>query len=533
MLVRGRRLVALVGPLLLLIILGLRFYDRGFFNWPLRATGRGGGWVGGEGGRKVWSGEKFDAPGSSEKNSKLESELEFKSSSSSSSSSSLSPSQDDLISILPISSSNEDNKYTPISTGNNIGNIIPDALITNDVPSTHREVFSVSTQNRKYFTIDFGPHYKAINPSIIPHPTLNDIWIVVAQRIRSGSNSVFNVELVCDAVFVEGEEDDTKTKNTILRCIDPPLILPIAGTNSPGEHDRCLGQLEALTLNIGPHDARVFFGPNAPYTIYGSNSQYTCFGQWMQDFRLLVDWGFELIPGNEFRIGTELQRPGGAYRSVEKNWFIFWDDKEQMYLHYDIAPRRAFAKLEFDGSVGPDIAPLASLNDEDCMAKYMPPIAMDGQQSIHQATNSLSITLCKRSDPSCTPDNSNTFILTIFQHKSFYAFHSVYEPHVMLFRRTAPFDIYGISTMPIWIHGRGGPGRGRKPETLEGGEMQEWDQTQMFYVTSISWKSHGQKYQGYSDDVLFLAFGIEDEGTGGIDVLADDLLRDLRLCSIG
>src|SRR5689334_5646220 len=35
--------------------------------------------------------------------------------------------------------------------------------------STHRELFSLSTLDKKYFPIDFGDHL-ALNPNIIPHP---------------------------------------------------------------------------------------------------------------------------------------------------------------------------------------------------------------------------------------------------------------------------------------------------------------------------------------------------------------------------
>jgi hypothetical protein len=53
----------------------------------------------------------------------------------------------------------------------------------------------------------------------------------------------------------------------------------------------------------------------------------------------------------------------------------------------------------------------------------------------------------------------------------------------------------------------------------------------MLYMTSISWKSHGQKYHGYIDDTLFLAFGREDSAAGGIDVTARDLLAELGMCA--
>ena len=387
--------------------------------------------------------------------------------------------------------------------------------IEKDIAETHREVFSVSTADKKYFMIDFGGQ-EAINPNIIPHATLNDTWIIVAQRQKSSvKGSVWFAELVCDAVFRDG----------VLGCVESPLILPIAATVG----DKCVDDLAYFSLNVGPHDARVFYGPRTPYAIYGSNSAFTCFGQWMVDFRILVDWGYEDAVGQEYRRATELQRPD-PYGPVEKNWFIFWDKDEHMYVHYDIAPKRSFAKLQYDGSVGQDLALQAAASDEKCLAKYMPQIAPE-LESIHQATNSLSITLCERSDPSCKADDSKTFILTVFQHKSFYSFHSVYEPYVMLFQQTAPFEIYGISSSPIWIHGRGKPGQRERLEPLGTEASRPSNQAEMFYVTSLAWKRHDQKYHGYVDDVIFIAFGIEDSRTAGIDIKAGDLLADVRPCS--
>lgn len=382
-------------------------------------------------------------------------------------------------------------------------------------PSSHQEVHSVSTLSKGFFPIDFGTE-EGFNPSIIPHPSLENTWIVVAQHRRnSSSKSVWFTELTCNAIF---ERD-------ALKCVSPPTILPIAATSS----DNCQGDLEYFSWNIGPHDARVFYGPKGPYTIYGSNSGYTCFGQWIQDFRMLVEWGGPVL-SDDFRMATEVQRPDG-YGAIEKNWFLFWDEQGQAYVHYDIAPKRSFARLSSDGGVGQDLAPLAALNDERCMASFMPQVAPQ-LESIHQASNSLSITLCARSDPSCEPNESNTFILTIFQHKSFYSFHSVYEPYVMLFRQNAPFEILGISSKPMWIQGRHkGANENRDTVRTDFREAEESKDAEMLYVTSISWKSRGQRYHGYHDDVLFIGFGIEDANAGGIDVLAADLVKDMSLCS--
>lgn len=386
--------------------------------------------------------------------------------------------------------------------------------------STHHEIFSASTPNGSYFRITFGASPSssssdaAINPNIIPHPLHDDAWVVVAQRRRDPAGPTVSSELVCYAAFVSDDE---------LRCRDPPWTLPVAPTTGIA----CDGELAVLAMNVGPHDARVFLGPlsSSSFIVYGSNSRFACFGQWIQDFgQSLMGWvtvdGGDVRP--VFAEGTEMQRPGGAtYGRLEKNWFVFWDSSGGMYVHHGVSPRRSFARLDADGSAGEDLAPLAAGNDEGCMARYMPAVEPESE-SIHQATNSLSVTMCRRSDPSCLPDASNTFLFAVFQHKSHRDLRSVYEPYVMVFGQDPPFEIHAISKKPIWIHGRrGGTGTGNGEKV----------QTEMFYVVSMSWKMRSQRYHGYLDDVLFIAFGIEDKDAAGIDVVAGDLLGGLGLCS--
>ncbi|KAH8698696.1 hypothetical protein BGW36DRAFT_376618 [Talaromyces proteolyticus] len=415
--------------------------------------------------------------------------------------------------------------------------------------NTHNEIFSVSTPSRKYFDILFGEH-ETLNPNIIPHPSSNNKWIIVAQQknrdLQNGKKSLVSIQLVCDAAFDTSDKNDgqsasssasfTDNSGETLACVTQPTILPISATSS---EDRCQGRWSMLAANIGPHDARVFYGPDIPYTIYGSNSQYTCFGQWMHDFRMLVDWkspsneiatSFDVEKSpNVFHTATELYRPI-PLGEVEKNWFIFWDAAGEAYVHYDVWPKRSFAKIEKNDysildesspvsiTVGPDLSILPSTSDTRCMDKYMPVVPDNSKEFIHQATNSLSITLCKRSEAGCLATDQNTFIFTIFQKKTDVGFGaSSYEPYVMLFRRTLPFDLHSISTKPFWIHGR---------KAAQKNEMKP----EMMYVTSMSWKNHGQTYHGYSDDVLFLAFGIDDSRTAGIDIVAGDLLRDMGIC---
>lgn len=84
----------------------------------------------------------------------------------------------------------------------------------------YNEIFSRSTSSKKYFKIDFSPH-PAINPNAIPHPTLPNTWIIVAQRDEHYvENSVWFTELMCNAAF----------KGETLACTHPPFIAPIGRT---------------------------------------------------------------------------------------------------------------------------------------------------------------------------------------------------------------------------------------------------------------------------------------------------------------
>ena len=382
----------------------------------------------------------------------------------------------------------------------------------------YREIFSLTTRDRKFFPLYLGG-VNAYNPNIIPHPTQHDLWIVIAQHEQSGQQITASEELYCDAGFLNG----------VLVCTAQPTVLPV----TPSISGNCPGDLAYYNFRRGPRDARVFYGPDAPYIVYGSQSRYTCLGIWLHDVRMLLQvFRLEQFALTKlFRRATELQRPP-PHHGVEKNFFIFWDSAGKAYVHHDIYPARVFAELSYDGSVGPNIAPRASNNDNVCMAKYMPTVGPE-LESIHQATNSLSITLCRRKDPFCVPSDTNTFIMTIFQHKSYHDWHGVYEPYVMLFQRTAPFNIHAISQRPLWIHGRGPLTRDTHSLLYDNDPGKEIPSghSEMFYITSMSWKTHGQRYHGYMDDPLFLAFGIEDTRPAAIDVLAGDLLQDLAYCT--
>lgn len=82
------------------------------------------------------------------------------------------------------------------------------------------EILSVSTPDKKYFKIVFDKK-QSINPNAIPHPFLDDTWVIVSQLQRSDvKNSVWFAELVCNAAFKDGN----------LSCVEAPSILPLTKT---------------------------------------------------------------------------------------------------------------------------------------------------------------------------------------------------------------------------------------------------------------------------------------------------------------
>ncbi|KAK3495280.1 uncharacterized protein B0T23DRAFT_404030 [Neurospora hispaniola] len=543
------------------------------------------------------------------------------------------------------SSSSKDGTAKSSQTGASNGDSIAPTTNSNTHHS-HQTVYSVSTPNGAYFRIQFASSSDdehitpAFNPNIIPHPTRPGIFIVVAQKWQDPlprdpsspddsaeskkpppphkfQHVTTSSEVHCLASFVDittspspptsqsqsqsqskhpaSQEKKQKEKSKILRCLPdhPPYPLLISAT--PGNN--CVGPLlGVLTFNVGPHDARVFYGGDGkPYTIFGSNSQFTCFGMWMQDFRVVVEWwGVQVEAfgaGEGWRVAGELQRPGvlplGAseagdgkgkgdekgneelraagvavdeekpeiapgWSEVEKNWFVFWapplpldsgssdsspdsshhkpQDQQQLqtYIHYDFYPHRSFALLHDDGSATAIPSSFMSAHsDEKCLSHFLPPLPSAEPVSIHQSTNSLRLTLCNRSEPTCVVTEENTYILTMIQYKTFYHFHSEYEPYVVLFSQKAPgFEVFGVSRKPLWIEGR-------KREKGEEGQ----ERTDMFYVTSVNWRDYhgddeqGAGYHGYLDDVLIIGFGIEDKESGGIDVLAGELVKGIGICS--
>lgn len=407
------------------------------------------------------------------------------------------------------------------------------------LPSTHHELVSHSTPTGRYFDIDFLDMH-VMNPNILPHPLIAYHFLVVGQldgALTTPPHMVF-AEVSCTAAFAPD--------NATLRCVELPTVLPIANTTIADPEKNCPGNLMLLTLGSGPHDARVFHGPAGPLVVYGSNSGLVCFGQWAQDLRSLVPdvpWDDAAVDKSGILVASALAQPfvqaAELHRppplgALEKNFFLFWDLDGALHAHYDVYPHRAFAAVDpVTGMAGPDLgasSPQQRALDAACLGHYLPaiPAKVEGSwdsEAVHQATNTLLVTLCRRADVGCRATEANTVVVTVVQHKKHYEMHAHYEPYAVAFAPRAPFGLVGVSSKPLLVRGRGTSGVAGTDGKVHGVA------NEMFYIVSMSWRGSRQRWHGYLDDELFLAFGIEDKASGGIDVRAEDLLYGLGLCN--
>ena len=378
----------------------------------------------------------------------------------------------------------------------------------------YRELFSLTTKSRMFYRV-FFEGFGTYDASLIPDPLRYDIWIVVAHAGPDAKQPNSRL-IVCGAGMLD----------EALLCADRPVAIPI-GVSAPGN---CGNDLAHFNADLGPRNGRISFGPSGPYILYNLQSATNCMGIWLQDARMLLDlFRIEQPLARNFTTAVELRRPVAPKR-VEKNFFLFWDKDNMPYVHSNLWPRRSFARLDVDGTLGNDLAPEAARRDQVCMAKHMPYV-VSRHETVRQASNALAITLCKRADATCRPTDGNTYNMHIFHHRLHYDGHPVYEPYVLLFQRTAPFAVHAISQRSFWVRGRAGLSAesgsrqyaGRAHEIPEG-------HTERLSIVSMSWKTHGQKYHGFFDDPLFVGFGVEDSRAGAIDFKAEDLLQDMAFC---
>ncbi|KAI4123906.1 MAG: hypothetical protein LQ347_005952 [Umbilicaria vellea] len=415
------------------------------------------------------------------------------------------------------------------------------------------------------------------NPTIISLPYWSQNQYLVVSRIVTDGNHQTNV--LCEAnICYVGDGIDARigekacTPDDLdhvgpaggMRCVSTPVTLSVPPT--PAE--RCEGKFGTYVDIPGFHDPRIFWsGKGEPLMMVNTQSRYACFGLWLIDLRSLYPPLHNLLSSNPDRpsLGplksyptlTELTRnPADTRSAIEKNWMFFYPASGESYIHYDLSnphggPRgRTFAKVLGNGLTTTNLTDRLEL---PCLRGVDPddPDAAKKNGTWHQATNSLRLVLCSRSDTTCKPDADNTVFFAIVhrKHPNFLKLPLRYERYFIVWSAVPPFSMLGISQHPVLMANETASGwsaaqnwhgdqvrhkRVTNSSVAQPGEEAYW--AYFTYTVSIAyaWGRKGDdvtdKNVGYLDDEVILGIGIDDAGQGFATVKAGDLLQCLRAC---
>ncbi|KAI9848607.1 MAG: hypothetical protein M1838_000479 [Thelocarpon superellum] len=400
------------------------------------------------------------------------------------------------------------------------------------------------------------------NPTIISLPSWSENQYLLVSRVVTDGNYQQNIlceARVCYPAHAEPQTDDELlcTVGDLaltgpaggLRCVTDLVTLSVPPT--PAE--RCDGKYGTYVDLPGFHDPRIFWsGRGEPLMMVNTQSRYACFGLWVTDLRTLYPALRQLLasspshpslgPLMSYPSLTELTRnPPSSRSAVEKNWMLFFPPDEA-YLHYEMSPRggRSFAKLLGGGLTTTNLTdPL----EKPCLMETSPdePDVQKRSGTWHQATNSLRLILCDRTDASCVANADNTVFFAIVHRKHPDAFKLPlrYERYAVVWSAAPPFSMLGISQHPILLAN----------ETASGWSAADgWEDVpaavregrglwaRFTYTVSIAyaWGRRDDepmwKNTGYLDDDVLLGIGIDDEGQGFARLPTRDLLQCLRAC---
>ncbi|KAK3062331.1 hypothetical protein LTS18_004342, partial [Coniosporium uncinatum] len=277
---------------------------------------------------------------------------------------------------------------------------------------------------------------------------------------------------------------------------------------------------------------------------------------------------------------TELTRTPPSSRSpMEKNW-IHFSSAIASYLFYETTPTaRSYARLLGNGFTTSN---LTSPLEAPCLPNGFPDPSMeidllDGYNPItgrdrmkdgswHQATNSLKLMLCSRSDTEChaKPATEKETFLAVVQRKMNNGFNlpTRYERYFVLWSSVPPFEMLAVSRFPVLMANETASGfsaeenwegddSAASTESLVGAEeyarlVEKGVKRDMWYyftyTVSIAWAWRGMEedgdgketlremQSGYLDDDVLLGIGLNDQGQGFAKVRAVELLQCLRTC---
>ena len=325
--------------------------------------------------------------------------------------------------------------------------------------------------------------------------------------------------------------------------------------------------------------------------IIAFRSRYACFGLWIIDLRSLYPSLNELLassptlpslgPLKSYPSLTELTRnPANTRSPIEKNWFLFFTSNRESYIHYDFPSSnggnrgRTLAKVLGNGLTTTNLTDPMEQSCLDYLVPFEKPKTKPKEKrdhrnpnklhgTWHQATNSLRLILCNRSDPTCKAIPQNTVFFTVAQRKfeNELGLPMRYERFFMVWEATPPFSMIGLSQHPILMANETTSGfppsqmwaddptnneivehtKNTNPNATEpfGGKGQ-WAYFTYTVSMAYAWGraprggAAGDEAQdmhaGYLDDEVILGIGVDDMAQAYSRFKAGELVQCLRAC---
>ncbi|KAK9358813.1 hypothetical protein V1504DRAFT_441819 [Lipomyces starkeyi] len=192
-------------------------------------------------------------------------------------------------------------------------------------------------------------------------------------------------------------------------------------------------------------DPRIMFSPlGEPLMVVGNSGKANCMGQFVIDLRavipgLSIKMKLDHVP---IRYGisccTLIELPRPDYNEIEKNWFLMWDEANIGYVQHE-SEHRSISALDPPPAKQVNIAtpPISK-----CVSALKHTMKKEKGQAndVHQATNSLRVTLC---DFPCIPTIHNTVIIELLHLKYKNVYELFYRRCAIIMNATAPFNIIG------------------------------------------------------------------------------------------
>ncbi|KAK9431336.1 hypothetical protein V1505DRAFT_309400 [Lipomyces doorenjongii] len=342
-------------------------------------------------------------------------------------------------------------------------------------PSSANYLISTVADEGTLTRMDFGHHppkAPRYNPNILPFPKgYKHPYIGFARQSPLGV--LYHHEIVwCEMDWSETPAVGRK----ILVCAQPAQVLKLAEwASKPGS----CKSIPFLSLKEGHSDPRIMFSPRGePLMVVGNNGQSNCMGQFVIDLRVVVpglNWKMNLrhVP-IRYKELTELPRP--VYNEIEKNWFVMWDESNIGYVQHE-TEHRSVSSLDAPPKKQVNIA---TSGIPKCLSGLKRQIKDRKSQAndIHQATNSLRVTLC---DFPCIPTIHNTVIIELMHMKYKNVYELFYRRYAIIMNVTAPFNIIG-----------------RTGSLMYAGT----DERTMLYSVSITWDHEHHREHGEWDEEL-------------------------------